>query len=412
MKAVRKMSDYPKDWEEVELGEYNLITSSKRVFEKEWKKRGVPFFRTRDIVSFHSKEEQNDKLFISEETYRNKVTVSGAPHKGDLLVTGVGSIGIPFLIENDNKIYFKDGNIIWIKKGDFFHPKYLYYLFLTSKIKNQILNYSGFTTVGTFTIKNAKKLRIPKISLKEQKSIADTLMTFDKHIENLEKLIEKKKIIRDGAVEDLMTGKTRLYGFDGEWEKVTILDLMSPYGGLSGKSSKDFKDGNKKYISYLKVFNNLYIEKVDTKVIIKKNEMQNAVNKGDIIFTQSSETLDEVGMASTYLGEEEVYLNSFCFGIRKKREFNSVFMVLLLRSEEIRKKISTEGQGSTRYNLSPNRLMNIELLIPSLKEQEAIADILTSMDEEIENLEKEKTKIEKIRAGAMDDLLTGKVRLV
>lgn len=79
------MSDYPKDWEEVELGEYNLITSSKRVFEKEWENRGVPFFRTRDIVSFHSKEEQNDKLFISEETYRNKVMVSGAPHKLSLI---------------------------------------------------------------------------------------------------------------------------------------------------------------------------------------------------------------------------------------------------------------------------------------------------------------------------------------
>lgn len=196
-----------------------------------------------------------------------------------------------------------------------------------------------------------------------------------------------------------------------DWEKVKLFDLMIPYGGLSGKSSEDFKSGNKKYISYLNVFNNFYIENITEKVNIKSNERQNVVNKGDIIFTQSSETLDEVGMTSTYLGEEEVYLNSFCFGARQKREFNSVFMVLLLRSKEIRKKISKEGQGSTRYNLSPNRLMSIKLVIPPLHEQKHIAETLMTFNRHIENLERLIEKKKMIRDGAVEDLMTGKTRL-
>lgn len=403
MKAVRKMSDYPKDWEVHKVSDFgNVVTgNTPSTSIKEYWNGNYTWITPTDIESQIFMNVSERKLTLSGYNKSRKL------RKGAVLVTCIASIGKNCILDVDGSCN-QQINAIEVNKKSY--NLYIYYLMEFNK--KTLENLAGITATKILKKDTFEKIEFTIPPLEEQKAIADTLMIFDKHIENLEKLIEKKKMIRDGAVEDLMTGKTRLYGFDGEWEKVTIFDLMSPYGGLSGKSSKDFKDGNKKYISYLKVFNNLYIEKVDTKVIIKKNEMQNAVNKGDIIFTQSSETLDEVGMASTYLGEEEVYLNSFCFGTRKKREFNSVFMVLLLRSEEIRKKISTEGQGSTRYNLSPNRLMNIELLIPSLKEQEAIADILTSMDEEIENLEKEKTKIEKIRAGAMDDLLTGKVRLV
>lgn len=409
------MSDYPKDWEEVELGEYNLITSSKRVFEKEWENRGVPFFRTRDIVSFHSKEEQNDKLFISEETYRNKVMVSGAPHKGDLLVTGVGSIGIPFLIENDNKIYFKDGNIIWIKKGDFFHPKYLYYLFLSSKIKNQILNLSGFTTVGTFTIQNAKKLKIPIPPLEEQKVIADTLMTFDKHIENLENLIEKKKMIRDGAVEDLMTGKTRLDGFDDEWEEVGFSDVVIPKAriGWQGLKKEEYLQSGYSYLISGTDFNNGTISFDGISFVTKERfdlDVNIQVCSGDVLVTKDG-TIGKVAIVPNI--NKKATLNSGVFVFKTNKKLKKYFLYWILRSSMFEKFISELSAGSTIKHLYQKDLKRFSLYIPTgIKEQQAIADILTSMDDEIENLEKEKAKIEKIKAGAMDDLLTGRVRLI
>ena len=186
------MVTYPKDWDIVALGTKCEITSSKRVFESEWEKHGIPFLRTRDIASFHAGEEQKDKLFISEKTYREKTAVSGEPHKGDLLVTGVGTIGLPYLVPSDDKMYFKDGNILWIKKSDAFVPEYLFLQFLSKETIEQIQGGSGFTTVGTFTIKNAKKLSMPMPCTKEQEAIAETLKVFDTHIANLTEVIEKK----------------------------------------------------------------------------------------------------------------------------------------------------------------------------------------------------------------------------
>ena len=203
-----------------------------------------------------------------------------------------------------------------------------------------------------------------------------------------------------------------MVNYPSDWDKIKLLELMTPYNGLSGKSGNDFINGKEKYINYLSVFNNTVIEVATEKVNIYNGEIQNIVNKGDVLFTQSSETAEEVGMASTYLGDEKVYLNSFCFGARKKREFDSFFMVSLLRSKTVRDKISKEGQGSTRYNLSPTRLLNIEINMPKdVDEQKAISKVLLTFDKHIENLSKliEKKKI--IRDGAVEDLVSGEKRL-
>lgn len=203
-----------------------------------------------------------------------------------------------------------------------------------------------------------------------------------------------------------------MVNYPKDWGKIKLSELMTPYNGLSGKSGNDFINGNEKYINYLSVFNNTVIGSATEKVNIYHGELQNIVNKGDILFTQSSETAEEVGMASTYLGDEKVYLNSFCFGARKKREFDSLFMVSLLRSKAVREKISKEGQGSTRYNLSPTRLLNIEVTMPKdVDEQKVISKTLLSFDKHIENLTKLIGKKKMIRDGTVEDLISGNSRI-
>lgn len=210
MSGRTRLKGFSGNWEVILLGSKCEITSSKRVFESEWKQSGIPFLRTRDIANFHAGIEQRDKLFISEETYKKKIAVSGELQKGDLLVTGVGTIGLPFIVATDEKLYFKDGNIIWVKQNKNINPKFLYYLFLSTSIQAQIKNFCGFTTVGTFTIQNAKKIKIPLPTLPEQIAIADTLTALDSEIQALESERDKISQIRDGAMNDLLTGKVRL----------------------------------------------------------------------------------------------------------------------------------------------------------------------------------------------------------
>ena len=164
-------------------------------------------------------------------------------------------------------------------------------------------------------------------------------------------------------------------------EYVKLDEMGSFYSGLSGKSKEDFRDGNAKFITYVNIFNNPALKTdVEDKVKIADGEKQNTIQYGDLLFTGSSETPDECGMCSvlTHHTDENLYLNSFCFGFR----FNDLsdkcpsFMKHLFRSTSIRKKICKTANGVTRYNISKKEFAKLEIPLPPLPVQEAIVNIL------------------------------------
>ena len=158
-------------------------------------------------------------------------------------------------------------------------------------------------------------------------------------------------------------------------------DIGDFFGGLTGKSKEDFKDGNSKFITYRNVYANpsLNIDFED-KVKISDNEKQHTVTYGDILFTGSSETPDECGMSSvvTTQTSEKLYLNSFCFGLRlyKMEEFNLHYLKHILRSNDIREQIKKTASGVTRYNVSKKRFAKIYIPVPPIEVQTEIAHIL------------------------------------
>ena len=407
------MLTYPKDWPVVELGKKCDITSSKRVFEAEWKSTGIPFLRTRDIASYHSGTEQKDKLYISESTYKEKIRSSGEPSIGDLLVTGVGTIGLPYLV-NNVPMYFKDGNILWIKRSDVFTPEFLYLIFLSNKVKQQIADGSGSTTVGTFTIKNAKKLSIPCPNTREQKAIAEILACIDAHIDNLSELIEKKRNIRDGALENLVSGRIRLDGFDSEWITVSFNQVIVPKARIGWQGLKKYEYLRNGY-SYLIGGTDFYRGTVclDSISFVSKNRYDMDANiqvtANDVLVTKHG-TIGKVALVPEL--DKPATLNSGVFVFRTNSLLLPTFLYRVLSSSVFRKFINVLSAGSTIKHLYQKDLKNFEFMIPSnINEQRVIASALTSMDEEIEAMENERDKIMQIREGAMDDLLTGRVRL-
>ena len=164
-------------WEQRKLGDLMEVTSVKRIHQADWTDSGVRFFRARDIVSSMNNEEVDNPVFISEDKYEEYSRISGKVIAGDLLVTGVGTIGIPYLIKDTTPLYFKDGNIIWFKNNNILNGKYFYYCFQNNHIQSQIYSASGKGTVGTYTIENGKKTSISYPSLKEQVKIGKLLDT-------------------------------------------------------------------------------------------------------------------------------------------------------------------------------------------------------------------------------------------
>ncbi|MFZ2193149.1 MAG: restriction endonuclease subunit S [Candidatus Moraniibacteriota bacterium] len=195
-----------------------------------------------------------------------------------------------------------------------------------------------------------------------------------------------------------------------EWKKYKVKELGCLYGGLTGKNKDDFGEG-KKFIPYMNVFRNSRIDVENMSLVkIDGKERQNKAVYGDIFFTGSSETPEDVGMSSVLLdeSEEDVFLNSFCFGLRLN-SFDVLmpeFARFLFRSPDLRKKISLLAQGSTRFNLSKKHFLDINLSLPSLNEQKKIAKILLRVDEDIENVGKTIKQTIKLKNGLMQGLLT------
>ena len=178
-----RFAGFTDPWEQRKLGELMDVASVRRVHQEDWTDEGVRFLRARDLVAFAKNESIEDPLFISSEMYKEYSAQSGKVSVGDLLVTGVGTIGVPWLVTSDNPVYFKDGNIIWFKNRHSIDGGFFYHSFTASAIQNYINEAAGIGTVGTYTIETGKKTPIWLPSRQEQREIAammthlDTLIT-------------------------------------------------------------------------------------------------------------------------------------------------------------------------------------------------------------------------------------------
>ena len=205
-----ELGSIPEDWEVKSLGESFDIGSSKRVFQSQWRKSGIPFYRAREIVILAEKNTVENELFIDETLYNQYKTLYGVPAVNDLLVTGVGTLGKVYKVQNTNPFYYKDGNIICLKNKGAINSDYVRYHFDYYIVKDQINDNSGKSTVGTYTINSARKTIIPVPSLPEQTAIANVLSSMDKEIETLNAKLEKYRNLKTAMMQQLLTGKIRL----------------------------------------------------------------------------------------------------------------------------------------------------------------------------------------------------------
>ena len=192
--------------------------------------------------------------------------------------------------------------------------------------------------------------------------------------------------------------KIRFKEFQNEWNSRILGDIGETYCGLSGKNKDDFGHGNAKFVPYINIFQNSIVNLAKLEKI-EIDKRQNSVKNGDIFFTTSSETPQEVAMSSVYLGNEEnIYLNSFCFGFRPKEFLNSYFLAYFFRSHYFRDKVIPLAQGISRYNISKNKMMELKIRIPNdIKEQEKIGEFFRKIDGILEFSQKKITKLENIK---------------
>lgn len=224
----------------------------------------------------------------------------------------------------------------------------------------------------------------------------DTLIT--RHQQKHTKLLTFKKAMLEKMFPKAGANvpEIRFKGFSEIWSNESLGNMGATFSGLSGKTKADFGQGDGRYVTYMNVFSNP-ITNPHILDSIELDNTQHQVKYGDVFFTTSSETPEEVGMSSVWLHEEEnVYLNSFCFGYRPYSDCNidSYFLAYILRSPSIRSKITFLAQGISRYNISKTRVMHIEIAFPSFSEQIKIGSFFQQLDNLIAS---QKIQIEKLQ---------------
>ena len=276
---------------------------------------------------------------------------------------------------------------------------------------NRINLFPESTGVPQLTVPQVSGYTISIPSIPEQEKIASFLSAVD---EKIQLLTRKKQLLeqyKKGVMQQLFSDKLRFKDENGKayprWEEKKLGEIGDTFNGLTGKTKEHFGEG-KPYIQYMQIFANAKIDITKCGLVqIDKNENQPRVEYGDIFFTTSSETPNEIGTCSVLLDTtEEMYLNSFCFGFRANSLEQLVpnFAAYLFRNEIFREKIIRLAQGSTRYNMSKVQFLKLKIALPNSKEQKKIADFLSAIDVKIESLSKQINQTQNFKKGLLQQM--------
>ena len=409
----------PNDW-----GTYTLLGLSRQIMDyrgrtpkklgMDWGGGDIPALSAGNVkmgfVDFSA------ECYFGSEALYGKWMGQGDVAKDDILFTTEAPLGNVALVPDERKYILSQRTILLKPRQEIASSKFLFQLLLSDEFQRMLKDYSSGSTAKGIQRKKLEQLFVAVPPLSEQYAIARALSDVDALLDSLDRLIAKKRNLKQAAMQQLLTGQTRLPGFSGEWEEKRLGDLGVTYGGLTGKTKADFGNGEARYITFMNVMQNVVIDsETFDRVEVSQIETQNRARKGDLFFNGSSETPEEVALCAVLLYEvQDVYLNSFCFGFRFREDVaaNGIFFAYYLRGPVGRELMKSLAQGSTRYNLSKVALLNSSLLLPTPLEQAAIAEVLTGMDTELVSLEQRRNKTAALKQGMMQELLTGRTRLL
>lgn len=388
-----KLGWIPEDWKLKCLGDIGKIRMCKRIFNHETSEEGdIPFFK----IGTFGKEAD---AYISHNLYEDYKKRFSHPKKGDILLSAAGTLGRT-VVYDGTPSYFQDSNIVWIDNDEsLILNDFLIYIY-------QIVRYEseGGTIQRLYnkTINEAKFFCPP---LPEQKKIAPILSTWDKAIEQNQNLIEQLKNRKKGLMQQLLTGKTRLKGFSGEWKKYQIGDLASNYNQIN-------KDN--------KVQEVLSCTKYDG--LVRSLEYFGRKVYGDDLSKYKVVPSGYFAYATNHIEEGSIgYQNILDFGLvspmytvfKTNDKVDDSFFFKLLKTDKLIYYYQSNMSGSIarRGGLRWNVFETIVVKVPTIEEQQAIAKVLTTADKEIKAQETYLKQLQDQKKGLMQQLLTGQKRV-
>ena len=376
-------------WEQRKLGDMMNVTSVKRIHQSDWTDSGVRFLRARDIVAAAKNEEPDDYLYISKEKYEEYSALSGKVGVSDLLVTGVGTIGVPYLVRNLEPLYFKDGNIIWFQNSDKIDGKFLFYSFSAEQIQGFINESAGIGTVGTYTIESGKKTPISLPNQIEQAKVGEFFQQLDNLITLHQRKFEKLTNVKKSMLEKMFPQngssypEIRFKGFTDPWEQRKLASLCEKFTDGDWIESKDQSDFGVRLVQTGNVGVAEYLDKPNNKKWISEDTFDRLhceeVLPGDILISRLPEPAGRACIVPL-LGTKMITAVD-CTIVRTAPDMSNKFLVQYLSSQAYFDDVNTCLAGGTRQRISRGNLANFNVPIPVKKsEQDAIGMFFGYLD--------------------------------
>ena len=374
-----RFKEFDGDWKDSLLGDLIGISSASRVFKDQWQESGVPFYRTSDVVSFF-KGKENDKAFISLKLFEELAKKSGKIQKGDLLVTGGGTIGIPYLVPNNDPLYFKDADLLWLKSSGILEGSFLYNFFVSPKFREYLKSISHTGTISHFTIEQAKTTPFNYPSKEEQTKIASFLSAVDEKISQLTHKYELLSQYKQGMMQKLFSQQLRFKADDGrefgEWENLKFRDVITI---KYGKDHKALKEGN--------------IPVLGTGGIMRY--VDSYLYDGESILIGRKGTIDKPQFISgKFWTVDTLFYTEIGERLIPKFAYHQLLLVNWLNLNE--------ATGVPSINTTS--IGNIEVKVPCLEEQMKIANFLSTIDQKIEVMAQQIEQAKKWKKGLLQQM--------
>ncbi|WP_255331759.1 restriction endonuclease subunit S [Methanocalculus taiwanensis] len=265
---------------------------------------------------------------------------------------------------------------------------------------------------GGLNLHIIRSIVVPFPPLPEQHAIAAALSDVDGLIGALDALIAKKRDMKQAAMQQLLTGRTRLPGFEGEWLTVKV-GALGTFTKGRGIKRDDVSDTGLACIRYGELYTTYknYIRSPVSRIppSVASDALQ--IKHGDLLFAGSGETAEEIGQCAAYIGPEQAYAGGDII-VFTPEGMNPIYLGHLMNHESVTIQKARMAQGDAIVHISTRSLSQIEVELPSIDEQLAISKLLLDMDAEITALERRRDKVKEIKQGMMQQLLTGKIRLI
>lgn len=394
----------PENWCWLQISKLYDVGSSKRIHKSDWIDKGIPFIRTRELVKLSETGYVDNDLFISELLYEELKAKYGVPKYGDILISGVGTIGVPYIVKGKKQFYFKDGNVIWLKPKVKINASYIFWLYKSQFVINQIKAMSSGTTVDTYTITNANNTLLPIPPLLEQKRIVHRIESLfaklDEAKEKIQQVLDGAEMRKAAILHKAFTGELTKtwrrennitttddvnreklskeceeydipYEIPDEWRWVTFNEVCTFIGsGVTPKGGQAvYTDSGIPFIRSQNVLNG----KLDlSDVAYISDEINEKMKRTQII---GGETLLNITGASIgrscYVPQEQSVgnVNQHVCILRFKNYINGYIPQLWLNSPKMQEFINFNQVGQTRQALNFKQIRGIYFPLPPLQEQ-------------------------------------------